>query len=118
MRPRFFKEDGKTRMGLGIKKDDMVYVLAGKEKGKKGRVIAVQPGKDKVLVEKVNIIKKHMKPSKSNEQGGIIEKEGPIHISNVMLVCPKCGARTKAANQSAEGGKRMRVCKKCKEVID
>ena len=105
-------------MGLGIKKDDMVYVLAGKEKGKKGRVIAVLPDKNKVLVEKINMIKRHMKPSKSNEQGGIIEKEGSIHVSNVMLVCPKCGARSKAANQTAENGKRMRVCKKCKEVID
>ncbi|MDA8172326.1 MAG: 50S ribosomal protein L24 [Nitrospiraceae bacterium] len=109
-------------MGLGIKKGDTVAVLAGKEKGKKGRIISVLTDKagkgGKVLVEKLNIIKRHTKPSKTHEQGGIIEKEGPIHASNVMLVCPKCGARTKiAAHMQADGGK-LRVCKKCKEVID
>ncbi|MDA8089929.1 MAG: 50S ribosomal protein L24 [Nitrospiraceae bacterium] len=105
-------------MGLGIRKDDTVQVLAGKERGKKGRVLVVHTDKDKVIVEKINIIKRHTKPSRSNEQGGIIEKEGPLHISNVMLVCPKCGARSRTAIQEAAGGKKHRVCKKCKEVID
>ena len=105
-------------MGLSIKKNDTVQVLTGREKGKKGRVLAVQPDKNKVIIEKINIIKKHQKPTRSNEQGGIIEKEGAIHVSNVMLVCPKCGARSKTANQAAEGGKKLRICKKCKEVID
>ncbi|MDA8086591.1 MAG: 50S ribosomal protein L24 [Nitrospiraceae bacterium] len=105
-------------MGLGIKKGDTVAVLAGKEKGKKGRIVSVLPGKGKVIVEKINIIKRHTKPSKTHEQGGIIEKEGPIHASNVMLVCPKCGARTKTAALVQAGGGKLRVCKKCKEVID
>lgn len=104
-------------MGLGIKKEDTVLVTTGKEKGKKGRVLAVMSS-EKVLVEKTNIIKKHMKPSKRYQQGGIIEKEAPIHISNVMLVCPKCGKSARVSNTVLESGKKVRVCKKCKEVID
>ncbi len=73
-------------MGLGIKKEDTVAVITGKEKGKKGRVLAVMPDKKRVLIEKVNIVKRHMKPSKKYAQGGIIEKEAPLHISDVMLV--------------------------------
>ena len=110
-------------MGLGIKKGDTVAVLAGKEKGKKGRVLSVLPDKTgkgggRLIIEKVNVIKRHMKPSKAHEQGGIIEKEGPVRISNAMLVCPKCGARTKVSAQERAGGGKLRVCKKCKEVID
>lgn len=104
-------------MPASIKKGDMVQVLAGKEKGKKGRVLAVHPSDHKVVVEKLNIIKKHMKPSQQHTQGGIVEKENPLHVSNVMLVCPKCQARTRSGVLEA-GGKRQRVCKKCKEVID
>jgi large subunit ribosomal protein L24 len=105
-------------MGLGIRKGDTVKVMAGKEKGKSGRVLSVLPAKSKIVVEKVNIIKKHQKPSKKYAQGGIIEKEGPVHISNVMLVCPKCGAAARFGNLSMEDGRKLRACKKCKEVID
>lgn len=105
-------------MGLGIKKQDTVLITAGKEKGKKGRVISVLPSKGTILVEKLNIIKKHMKPSKKYSQGGIIEKEGPIQVSNTMLVCPRCSKPTRIANVLLEGGKKVRSCKKCKEVID
>ncbi|NOX20954.1 MAG: 50S ribosomal protein L24 [Nitrospirae bacterium] len=105
-------------MGLRIKKDDNVVVIAGKEKGKKGRVIAVIPKKQRVIVEKVNIIKRHMRPSQKYTQGGIIEKEGPIHISNVMLICPRCDTPTRIGNKILEDGRKLRVCKKCKEVID
>jgi large subunit ribosomal protein L24 len=105
-------------MSLGIRKEDSVYVLTGKEKGKKGRVLAVNKSKSSVLIEKLNIIKKHMKPSKKHAQGGIIEKEAPVHISNVILVCPKCGKQTRVGITVAEGNKRHRTCKKCKEVID
>ena len=98
-------------------------MLAGKEKGKKGRVLSVLPdrsgkGGDRLVIEKINIIKRHTKPSKTHEQGGIIEKEAAIHISNAMLVCPKCGERTKVLAQEAAGGRKLRVCKKCKEVMD
>jgi len=103
---------------LGINKEDTVYVITGKEKGKKGRVLFVDKGKNRVLVEKVNIIKKHMKPSKKHAQGGIIEKEAPIAISNVLLSCPKCSKPTRIGVSLLESGKKHRTCKKCKEVID
>ncbi len=105
-------------MGLGIKKEDTVAVIAGKERGKKGRVLSVRPSKSTLIIEKVNLIKRHMKPSRKYAQGGIIEKEAPIHISNVILVCPKCGKSTRIGTFTMEGGKKVRMCKKCKEVID
>ncbi len=105
-------------MGLGIRKEDTVAVIAGKERGKKGRVLSVSPSKSTLIIEKVNIIKKHMKPSRKHAQGGIIEKEAPVNISNVILVCPKCGKTTRIANFVMEGGRKVRMCKKCKEVID
>jgi large subunit ribosomal protein L24 len=104
-------------MGLSIKKNDTVLVVTGKEKGKKGRVISVEPKNDKILIERINIIKRHMKPSKKYSQGGIIEKEAPLHISNVMLVCSKCGKPTRIGNTVLSDGKKARICKKCKEVI-
>ncbi len=105
-------------MGLGIKKDDQVVVISGKEKGKQGRVLSVLPGKNRLIIEQVNIIKRHMKPSRKYTQGGIIEKEAPLHVSNVMLLCPRCQKPTRIGNQILEDGRKMRVCKKCKEVID
>lgn len=105
-------------MGLGLKKEDTVVVMTGKEKGKSGRVIRLFPKDDKILIEKINIIKKHMKPNRQYSQGGIIEKESPIHISNVMLKCPQCGSSTRIGNKVLESGKKLRACKKCKEVID
>jgi large subunit ribosomal protein L24 len=105
-------------MGLSIKKQDTVLVLTGKEKGKRGRVLSVLPSQDQVIVEKINIIKRHMKPSRKYSQGGIIEKEAPVHVSNVMLVCPKCDKATRVGNVILDGGKKVRSCKKCKEVID
>ncbi len=105
-------------MSLGIKKEDAVVIIAGKEKGKKGRVLSVNRDKHQVLVEKINIIKKHMKPNKKYSQGGIIEKEAPVHISNVLLFCPKCSKATKVAVTVLESGEKHRTCKKCKEVID
>jgi len=105
-------------MGLGIKKEDTVQVISGKYKGRNGRVLVVDKDKDRVLIEKINMIKKHMKPNKTYSQGGIIEKEAPVHISNVMLLCPKCGKTTKVAAIEVEGGAKHRTCKKCKEVID
>jgi large subunit ribosomal protein L24 len=105
-------------MGLTIKKNDTVVVMAGKEKGKRGRVLSVNPSKDSLLIEKINMIKKHMKPSRKYTQGGIIEKEASIHISNVMLVCPKCTKPTRIGNSVLQDGKKLRMCKKCREVID
>ena len=105
-------------MGLGIMKEDTVLVIAGREKGKKGRVLSVMPAKSSLIIEKINIIKRHMKPNRKYAQGGIIEREAPIHMSNVILVCPKCNKSTRIANLLMESGKKVRTCKKCKEVID
>lgn len=105
-------------MGLSIKKNDTVLVITGKEKDKKGRVISVNLTKNKILIERVNLIKRHTRPSKKYAQGGIIEKEAPLHISNVMMVCSKCGKPTRFGNIVLSDGKKARVCKKCKEVIE
>ncbi len=105
-------------MGLRIKKDDTVIVTTGKEKGKRGRVLSVMPSKGRILVERVNLVKKHQRPSKKYQQGGIIEKEIPVGFSSVMLVCPKCDKPARFGTMTLETGKKVRVCKKCKEVID
>lgn len=105
-------------MGLDIKKNDTVIVAAGDEKGKQGRVVAISDGGSRLVIENVNMIKKHLKPNKQYSQGGIIEKEAPVHRSNVMLVCPKCGKPTKIGNKILENEKKIRECKKCGEVIE
>jgi len=99
-----------------IKTGDLVQVLAGKDKGRKGKVLKIYKAKDRVLVEGVNIVKKHVKPSTENPQGGIVEKEAPIHISNVNLVDPKTGKPTRVGYEM-KGDKKVRVSKKSKEVI-
>ena len=101
-----------------VKKNDQVAVITGKEKGKTGKVLRVLPKKESVLVEKVNFVKRHTRPSSSNRQGGIIEKESPIHLSKVMIVCAKCSAKVKIGSKKLEDGKKVRYCKKCGEVID
>lgn len=105
-------------MGLSVRKEDTVLVITGKNKGKRGRVISVVPKKDKVIVEGVNVKKKHMKPNKQFQQGGIIDREAPVYTSNVMLVCPKCDKPTRIGNKVLEDGRKLRECKKCKEVMD
>ena len=110
-------------MAVRIRKDDMVRVISGKAKGRTGRVLRVDPKKDRVYVEGVNIVKRHQKPrtlrdaQRAQEIGGIVEKEGPIHISNVMLVDPKSGDPTRVGI-SREGGSRQRIAKKTGEGID
>lgn len=105
-------------MSLRIKKGDRVLVLSGKHKDKKGRILVVMPRQERVIVEGVNIIKKHQKPSRKYPQGGIIEKEAPIHISKVLLICPKCDRATRIGTRFLEDGRKLRICKKCGEVID
>lgn len=104
-------------MGWSIKKNDTVLVITGKEKGKKGRVLSVYPSKNGLIIEKVNIIKRHMRPSRKYAQGGIIEREAPLHLSNVMLLCPKCEKPTRIGNTVLSDGTKVRTCMKCKEVI-
>ena len=103
---------------LNIKKDDTVVVITGKDKGKKGKVMSVLPSKGTALVEGVNLATKHKKPRKQNEQGGIIKQEAPIQLSNVMLVCSKCGKATRPAKKILEDGRKVRVCKKCGDTLD
>ncbi len=105
-------------MGLGIKKNDTVMVISGDEKGKKGRVRSVLSKENRLLIESLNMIKRHMKPSKKYSQGGIIEKEAPVHRSNVMLVCPKCDKPTRIGLNILENGKKIRLCKQCGEVVE
>ncbi|OEF96428.1 50S ribosomal protein L24 [Vulcanibacillus modesticaldus] len=103
---------------LHVKKGDTVIVISGKDKGKKGRVLQAYPQENRVLVEGVNLVKKHTRPSQANPQGGIITQEAPIHASNVMLVDPKTGGVTRVGYKVLENGKKVRVAKKSGEVID
>ena len=102
---------------MGINKEDTVYVITGKEKGKKGRVLLVDKMKNRVLVEKVNVIKKHMKPNKKYAQGGIIEKEAPIAISNVLLLCPKCSKPTRIGVSLLESEKSTECAKNARRSL-
>ncbi len=104
-------------MAAKIKREDFVVVIAGKDKGKRGKVLRVIPKKQRLVVEGVNIVKKHQKPT-ANTAGGIIEMPAPIHVSNVMLVCPKCNTPTRVGFTFLEDGTKVRKCKKCGEVID
>ncbi len=101
-----------------VKKGDTVYVLSGKDKGKKGKVLSVNPDDMMVLVEGVNMSTKHKKPRSRYQQGGIIHQESPINSAKVMLVCDKCKAPTKISKQMHADGQKDRVCKRCGEVID
>ena len=103
---------------LHVKKGDRVKVIAGKDKGKEGEVIRAFPKKGRVVVEKVNIIKKAMRPTQQNPQGGIASMEAAINASNVMLVCPSCKSATRVAHRFDDAGKKHRVCKKCGKDID
>lgn len=101
-----------------VKKDDNVVVVAGKDKGTRGKVLRVMPGDDKVLVEGVNVITKHIKPSQRNPQGGRVKREAPIHISNVMLADPKDGKPTRVKIKTLESGERVRIASRSGEQID
>ncbi|MBL7179730.1 MAG: 50S ribosomal protein L24 [Pseudomonadota bacterium] len=101
-----------------IKKDDKVKVVAGKDKGKIGKVLSIKRGKNRIVVENINIIKRHARPSAQNRQGGIIESEAPIHWSNVMLMCNKCVTPIRIKMKRLEDGKKIRICSKCGEIVD
>ena len=103
---------------LHVKKGDTVKVISGKNKGKEGKVLVSMPSDKKVIVEGVNVIKRHTRPTQQLPQGGIIEREAPIASSNVMLVCPSCKKAARTGQQFLKDGKKARVCKKCGEVVD
>ncbi len=97
---------------MNVKKGDQVIVIAGKDRGKTGKVIQVIPSQDKVIVEGISVVKRHTKPSQKMPQGGIVEKEAPIHVSNVMPYCSSCRKGVRVAH-TIENGKKVRVCRKC-----
>lgn len=110
---------GGGRMKVHIKKNDNVLVISGKDKGKIARVLAVEPERGRAFVEGVHFVKRHTRPNPSrNIKGGIAEKEGPIHVSNLKVVCPECKAPTRVARTILEDGSKIRSCKKCQGSID
>ena len=102
---------------MRIKKGDLVRVMSGNDKGKEGKILKVFPKADRVIVEKINLIKRHQRPNQMNPQGGIIEKEAPIHASNVMLVCPNTKQPTRIGKEILSDGSRARVSKKSGEML-
>ena len=103
---------------IRLKKNDLVEVTTGKEQGKTGKVLKVFREKNQVLVENVNMIKRHTRPSPTSGQGGIVEKEAPMYVSKVKLICPKCATATRFRITMTGENKKVRVCLKCKELID
>ena len=104
---------------IGIRHGDTVKVMAGRSKGKTGKVLSVNPAKNSITVEHVNVIKKHTRPNPSkNVRGGILDKEGPIHVSNVMLVCPGCGKHTRVGHTTLSDGTKVRSCRRCKATFE
>lgn len=105
------------RNGSNLRRNDQVEVTTGKDKGRVGKILKVRSS-DRVVVEKVNMIKRHTKPSMANQQGGIIEKEAPVHVSNLMLICPKCSKTVRVGKKILEDGSKVRICKKCGESVE
>lgn len=103
---------------MQIKKGDIVLVTTGKDAGKKGKVLRVLPGANKVVVEGINRVKKHQKPNRAIPQGGILRIETPMHASNVMLLCDKCNKPTRIGSKILDNQEKVRVCKNCGEIID
>ena len=102
---------------LHVKKDDTVLVISGDDRGKKGKVLEVSPKEGKVIVEGLNMVKKHVKPRKMGDPGGIVEAEGALYADKVQVICPHCNKPTRIAHKTFEDGTKSRVCVKCKEVL-
>ena len=103
---------------MKLKKGDEVEVIYGKDLGRRGKILKIERKNDRVIVEGVNIVHRHTQPTQDMPQGGIIENEAPIHISNVQLVCPNCDQRSRTGITILDNGEKARVCKKCGEVVD
>ena len=102
---------------MNIRKGDIVTIISGKEKGKKGKVLFVHSGKKRAIVEALNMATHHERPSQRNPQGGLVQKEAAIHTSNLMVVCTKCSKPTRVGRRTLEDGTKVRTCKKCSEII-
>ena len=108
-----------SRLATPIRKNDNVVVVTGKDRGKRGRVLKVVPEKNRLVVEGVNIIKRHTKANPQRQiKGGLVEREAPLHASNVQLVCPECGKPTRIGRRVLGDGRKVRVCRKCEGVVD
>jgi large subunit ribosomal protein L24 len=108
-----------SRVVTPIRRNDTVVVTAGRDRGKRGRVLKVIPAKRRLLVEGVNIIKRHTRPNpQKNIKGGIVEREAAFDVSNVQLVCPECGTMTRIGTKALNDGRKVRVCRKCEGVVD
>jgi large subunit ribosomal protein L24 len=104
---------------MHVKTKDIVVVLTGKSSGHRGRVLSVEPDADRALVEGANLMRKHTRANpRKGMQGGILEREGPVHVSNLMVVCPQCDQPTRVANQRLSNGRRVRKCRRCEAQID
>jgi large subunit ribosomal protein L24 len=103
---------------MKIKKEDNVLVIAGKDRGKKGKIRKALPGENRIVIEGVNMIKRHARARGQARQAGIIEREAPINVSDVMLICNKCNKPARVGYRILDDGKKVRVCRNCKEVID
>jgi len=101
-----------------IRVNDQVEISAGKDTGRVGMVLKVHHKTSRVVVEKVNMVKRHTKPSAVNQQGGIIEKEAAVHVSNVLIICPKCTKTVRVGNKMLDDGQKVRFCKKCGEAVE
>lgn len=103
---------------IHVRRGDMVTVRSGKEKGKRGKILKIEKEKNRAIVERVNLIKRHQRASGASRQGGIVEKEGPLNISNLQVVCPKCDQASRIGHTKLEDGRSVRSCRKCGEFLD
>ncbi len=107
-----------SRLATPIRKNDTVLVIAGKDRGKRGRVLKIVPDKNRLIVEGVNLIKRHTRPNPGkNIKGGIVEREASLDASNVQLVCPECGAQTRVGRRILGDGRKVRICRKCEGLV-
>jgi large subunit ribosomal protein L24 len=108
-----------SRLRTPVRKNDNVVVMAGRDRGKRGRVLKVFPDRNRVVVEGANFIKRHTRPNpRANVKGGIVEREAPLHASNVQIVCPECGVPTRIGRQLLGDGRKVRICRKCDGAVD
>lgn len=108
-----------SRLQSPVRKNDNVVIVTGKDRGKRGRVLKVLPARNRLVVEGANMVKRHTRPNpQRNIKGGIVEREGALHASNVQIVCPECGAPTRIGHQVLGDGRKVRVCRKCDGAVD
>ena len=108
-----------SRLQTPIRRNDTVIVTAGKDRGKRGRVLKVLPEKNRLIIEGVNFISRHTQPNPSkNVKGGIMKREAPLHASNVQIICPECGVLTRIGRKTLGDGRKVRICRKCEGVVD